>query len=127
MFRTTLACLALAICVAPIAPASADMKIIAVKTANPAAAPAHIRNHRQSRHMHATAFAVPHCRLEHRSKGSVHWRGLHCPKIAWAGSAPRQPWSYDVFRRHAVWEQQSRLWQSHIRPSATHPTIYWGY
>ena len=124
MFRMLMACLALA-CL--LTPAKAGMKVLTFdagtfKSTSPRA---HRRHHR--RHHHATAIAVPRCRLVHRENHHIHWRGLACPRISWAGSAPRQPWSYEVFRRHAPWQQRTHLWQSHLRPSPSHPTIYWGY
>ena len=123
MFRVLVACL-LAVLAFSTTPASADAKIITVKSE--LARHGKFRPHHHRR-LYATSIAVPRCRLVSRSSHQLHWRGLTCPSIAWAGSAPRQPWSYAVFRRHAPWDQRSELWQSHIRPSPTHPPIYWGY
>jgi hypothetical protein len=108
-------------------PAQAGAKIISVKaTAGKVAAKYDRRPYRRHR-LGAVALAVPRCGLVRRSRNGVHWRGLVCPRIAWAGSAPRQPWSYAVFRHKARWEQRSALWQSHIAAGPTHPTIHWGY
>ena len=121
MFRVLAASLfaaAILLCAAPVA---ADVKIVSAKTH---------QTSQQVKRVHrrqVTALAVPRCRMVRKTSYHVHWRGLACPTIAWAGSAPRQPWSYAVFRHQARWDQRSELWQSHLRPSRTHPTIYWGY
>lgn len=102
-------------------PAVAKMKIVSAKTRQTSQQV--IRVYRRP----VTALAIPRCRMVRKSSYHVHWRGLACPRIAWAGSAPRQPWSYAAFRHHARWEQRGDLWQSHIHPGRSHPTIYWGY
>lgn len=122
MYRILAASLIAVALMLPAAPASADVKIVSAR-AHQHQTGKHVK--RIHRHWHA--LAIPRCKLVYRKSANVHWRGLACPKIAWAGSAPRQPWSYVVFRRHARFEQHSELWQTHIRPSPTHPTIYWGY
>lgn len=120
MFRAVLACALLTFALGLPTPASAGVKILRVQ------ATGHVAKHRTVRHRHrrprVVALAVPRCYTKRRSV-----YGLACPRIAWAGSAPRQPWSYEVFRTKARWHQQSALWQSHIRPGASSPTIYWGY
>ena len=122
MFRVFAASMLAAAVVLCATPAVADMRIVSAKSHQTSQ---QVQRYRRSRH--ATAFAIPRCRMVFKTSYHVHWRGLACPKIAWAGSAPRQPWSYAVFRHKARWEQRSDLWQSHIRPSHSHPTIYWGY
>ncbi len=121
MFRVLAATIMATAFACTAAPAVADMKIVSAYAR---------QTSQQVKRVHrrqVTALAVPRCRMVRRTSYHVHWRGLACPRIAWAGSAPRQPWSYAVFRHQARWEQRSGLWQSHIRPSRSHPTIYWGY
>jgi hypothetical protein len=127
MVRLLLASLLVAAFALPSANARADMKIVAVDPGVHKATSHKGKRHRHGRHFQTATIAVPRCRLVDRESHHIHWRGLACPKIDWAGSASRQPWSYEVFRRHAPWHQRTRLWQSHFRPSPSHPTIYWGY
>lgn len=124
MFRVLAASLLVAAVALPTAPVSADMKSVSAKSGSHKAGKLAKRTYDRPR---PTALAVPRCRMIRRTSYHVHWRGLACPRIAWVGSAPRQPWSYAIFRRHARWDQQSHLWQSHIRPGRSHPAIYWGY
>ena len=104
-------------------PASADVKIVTMTKGSHRPSP-YVTHHR---HFKPFAIAVPRCHMKRRSNGQVHWGALACPRIAWAGSPLRQPWSYDVFRRSAAWHQRLELWQSQFAPSPMHPTIYWGY
>lgn len=130
MFRVLIACLLLTIFAAPSATAQAGMKLVTVGGGTIKAMPRHARWHHRWRHhrrLGFTAFAVPRCQMVPRTSYNVYWRGLACPRIAWAGSAPRQPWSYSVFRTQAQWDQRIELWQSHFAPSPSIPTIYWGY
>ncbi len=121
MYRVLLACAILAFGLGQPHPASAGVKILRVH------AYAHATKHSTARHRHRrpriVAFRVPRCHAKTRHNVLR----LTCPRIAWAGSAPRQPWSYEVFRTKARWHQQAALWQTHIRPSPTNATIYWGY
>lgn len=119
MFRVVLASALLACALGLPGPASAGAKIIRVHANVPA--PARSLRHRH-RHPRIVALAVPRCLVKRSTAYAP-----ACPRTAWAGSAPRQAWSYEVFRRQAQWEQRSDLWQSHIQPGASNPTIYWGY
>lgn len=121
MFRVLLACALVALAFGPSAPASAGVKIVRVHAAAHATKP-NLARHRHRR-PRIVALRVPRCHA--RSHSNV--LHLSCPRIAWAGSAPRQAWSYDVFRTKAPWDQQAALWQTHIRPGRTNATIYWGY
>lgn len=120
MFRVALAFALLVFAFGLPTPSNAGAKIVRVQ------ATANVAKHRTVRHRHrrprVIALAVPRCYATRRSA----YRHA-CPRIAWAGSAPRQPWSYEVFRTKARWHQQAALWQTHFRPSPTAATIYWGY
>lgn len=107
--------------------ARADVKIVSAKSSAGKAAARHHGRHHGGYKPRVVAVAVPRCGIVRRSSNGIHWQGLACPRLAWAGSAPRQPWSYEVFRHRSHWEQRSALWQSRITPGPTHPTIYWGY
>jgi hypothetical protein len=125
MFRVASAAILLSILVLGASPVAADMKIITVgQDVKPQKT--FVKRHRP-RHFRVVAIAVPRCHMVEHSGDHPDWRGLACPRIAWAGSAPRQPWSYEVFKRYAPWQQRAHLWQTHLRPSPTHPTIFWGY
>ena len=118
MVRVLLACVLIAFAAGVTTPASAGVKIVRAADHTPSRYVKH-----RHRHPRVVALAVPRCYVRRRT--AVY--GLDCPRIAWAGSAPRQPWSYEVFRTKARWEQKSALWQSYIRPGRSNPTIYWGY
>jgi hypothetical protein len=127
MVRLLFAAFLIAAFALPSANAWAGMRIVAVGHGTHKATLYKGKRHRYGRHFRAVGFAVPRCRMVTRTSYQVYWRGLACPRIAWAGSAPRQPWSYAVFRKQADWDQRIDLWQSHLRPSLSNPTIYWGY